>query len=89
MLLARSIDSFPFDFVAAGSVATIGSYDGLHHGHQELLGHVLEHARANGLPSVVMSFEPTPKEFFAWAACFGRSAVSTKLQFLVFVAILT
>ena len=65
MRLARSIDSFPFDLVAAGSVATIGSYDGLHCGHQELLGHVLELGRANGLPSVVMSFEPTPKEFFA------------------------
>jgi len=65
MRLARNIDSFPFDLVAAGSVATIGSYDGLHCGHQELLGHVLEFGRAKGLPSVVMSFEPTPKEFFA------------------------
>ncbi len=65
MRLARNIDSFPFDLVAGGSVATIGSYDGLHCGHQELLGHVLEFGRAQGLPSVVMSFEPTPKEFFA------------------------
>jgi len=65
MRLARNIESFPFDLVAAGSVATIGSYDGLHCGHQELLGHVLEFGRANELPSVVMSFEPTPKEFFA------------------------
>jgi riboflavin kinase/FMN adenylyltransferase len=65
MRLARSIDSFPFDIVASGSVATIGSYDGLHRGHQELLGHMLDFGRAKGLPSVVMSFEPTPKEFFA------------------------
>ena len=67
MRLARTIDSFPFDLVAEGSVATIGSYDGLHRGHQELLGHVLEIGRAKALPSVVMSFEPTPKEFFAQA----------------------
>lgn len=46
-------------------MATIGSYDGLHLGHQKLLDHVLEVARERGLPSVVMSFEPTPKEFFA------------------------
>ena len=65
MRLARTIGSFPFDLVAQGSVATIGSYDGLHRGHQKLLGHVLDHARAKGLPSIVMSFEPTPKEFFA------------------------
>ena len=65
MRLARTIDSFPFDLVAAGSVATIGSYDGLHLGHQQLLRHVLDRAKTKGLPSVVMSFEPTPKEFFA------------------------
>lgn len=65
MRLARFIDSFPFDLVAQGSVATIGSYDGLHLGHQKLLGHVLEYAKAEGIPSIVMSFEPTPKEFFS------------------------
>ncbi len=65
MRLARTIDSFPFDLVAHGSVATIGSYDGLHLGHQKLLGHVLEYAKAEGIPSIVMSFEPTPKEFFS------------------------
>lgn len=65
MRLARSIESFPFDLVAHGSVATIGSFDGLHKGHQKLLGHVLDQARAEGVPSIVMSFEPTPKEFFA------------------------
>lgn len=65
MRLARSIDSFPFDLVARGSVATIGSYDGLHLGHQKLLNDVLDHARKKAIPSIVMSFEPTPKEFFA------------------------
>ncbi len=65
MRLARSIESFPFDLVVHGSVATIGSFDGLHRGHQELLGHVLNHAHSTGVPSIVMSFEPTPKEFFA------------------------
>jgi len=65
MRLARTIESFPFDLVAEGSVATIGSYDGLHRGHQKLLGHVLDHAKTKKLPSIVMSFEPTPKEFFA------------------------
>ena len=64
MLLSRYLQSFPFDRVAAGSVATIGSFDGLHLGHQALLERVFAEARARELPSVVMSFEPTPKEFF-------------------------
>ena len=65
MRLARSIENFPFDLVAHRSVATIGSFDGLHRGHQELLGHVLNYAHSADVPSIVMSFEPTPKEFFA------------------------
>ena len=65
MYLSRNLADFPFHLVEDGSVATIGSYDGLHLGHQELLRQVLESAKSFGVPSVVMSFEPTPKEFFA------------------------
>lgn len=65
MRLVRTAAQFPFRMVERGSVATIGSYDGLHLGHQELLRTVLALARRDGLPSVVMSFEPTPGEFFA------------------------
>lgn len=65
MHLVRTAASFPFRRVARGSVATIGSYDGLHLGHQKLLERVLAIAQGRQLPSIVMSFEPTPKEFFA------------------------
>lgn len=54
-----------YDRVAQGSVVTIGAYDGMHLGHQKLLGRVVTEAAQRGVPSVVMSFEPTPKEFFA------------------------
>lgn len=65
MQLTRNAGQFPFDLVADGSVATIGAYDGVHLGHKRLLDCVVEGARSRGVPSVVMSFEPTPKEFFA------------------------
>lgn len=64
MLLSRNAYQFPFDIVAGGSVATIGAYDGLHLGHQALLDKVIAAAKSKNLPSVVMSFEPTPREFF-------------------------
>ena len=67
MYLARSKRFFPFERVAEGSVATIGAFDGLHLGHQRLLNRVVEEAAARNLPAVVMSFEPTPKEFFSAA----------------------
>jgi riboflavin kinase/FMN adenylyltransferase len=47
-----------------GCVATIGNYDGLHLGHRQVLRQLKEQAAADGLPSLVMSFEPTPLEFF-------------------------
>jgi riboflavin kinase/FMN adenylyltransferase len=55
----------PYKLLEQGSVATIGSYDGIHLGHQKLLDRVLAVAAEKNLPSVVMSFEPTPKEYFA------------------------
>ena len=64
MLLSRFPLEFPFDKVEQGSVVTIGSFDGLHLGHQALLGRVFAEARERAVPTVVMSFEPTPKEFF-------------------------
>ena len=48
-----------------GSVVCIGAFDGLHRGHQALVGHAVARARALGLPSVALSFEPLPREFFA------------------------
>jgi len=45
-------------------VATIGTFDGVHVGHQGILERVLEQSRARGLASCVLSFEPTPREFF-------------------------
>ena len=39
-----------------GCVLTIGNFDGVHLGHQEVLRRVVEKARELGLPSTVMLF---------------------------------
>lgn len=65
MRLVRHISNLPFDELRNGSALTIGAYDGLHLGHEQLLGRVAAAAKQKGLPAVVMSFEPTPKEFFS------------------------
>ena len=44
---------------------TVGAYDGLHLGHQEILHRLSEHGRNAGLSTLVLSFEPMPKEFFS------------------------
>ena len=65
MRLVRHLTDLPHAELAGGSAVTIGSYDGLHPGHRQLLERLLAAARERNVPSVVMSFEPTPKEFFS------------------------
>lgn len=48
-----------------GCAATIGNFDGVHLGHQAVLGQLSERAGALGLPTCVITFEPQPREFFA------------------------
>lgn len=48
-----------------GSVVCIGAFDGVHLGHRAVLARARERARELGLESVVVSFEPLPREFFA------------------------
>ena len=65
MRLVRHLVDLPYRDLRNGSVMTIGSFDGLHLGHQQLLDRVMAKAKSAGIPSIVMSFEPTPKEFFS------------------------
>lgn len=48
-----------------GCVATIGSFDGVHLGHQAILKQLIQVARSLGVPAVAIVFEPQPHEFFA------------------------
>jgi riboflavin kinase/FMN adenylyltransferase len=46
-----------------GCVATLGTFDGLHLGHQALIQETLECARRLSRPALMVSFEPMPREF--------------------------
>lgn len=47
-----------------GCVATIGNFDGVHRGHREILQQLQLLATRERLPSLLISFEPYPFEFF-------------------------
>ena len=47
-----------------GCAATIGSFDGVHLGHQAVLRQLAEQARARQLPLALITFEPHPREYF-------------------------
>lgn len=65
MQLFRSVAALGRYDRATGCVATIGAFDGVHLGHQEILGLLQARGRALGCPTLVLSFEPLPKEVFA------------------------
>ena len=46
-----------------GGVVTIGTFDGLHLGHQALIERTIKQARATGRAALMLTFEPMPREF--------------------------
>src|SRR3990167_6931441 len=61
--LIRFIEPLPPE--TKGGVLTIGNFDGVHLGHQKLINKVREEASRRHVPSVVVTFEPHPFEFFS------------------------
>ncbi|MET7272821.1 MULTISPECIES: bifunctional riboflavin kinase/FAD synthetase [Streptomyces] len=56
----RGLEDIPEDW--GRSVVTIGSYDGVHRGHQLIIKHAVDRARELGVPAVVVTFDPHPSE---------------------------
>lgn len=56
----HGLDEVPADW--GRSVITIGVFDGVHRGHQRIVGSAAEGARERGLKSVVITFDPHPDE---------------------------
>lgn len=56
----RGLEDIPEDW--GRSVVTIGSYDGVHRGHQLIIGRAVSRARELGVPAVVVTFDPHPSE---------------------------
>lgn len=62
MRIFRHLGTVPAD--AKGAVVAIGNFDGLHRGHQALIGRAKALAGERGVPLAVLAFEPTPQEYF-------------------------
>ncbi len=55
-----------------GCVATIGSFDGVHLGHQSVLARLVEQGKELQLPVTLITFEPQPREYFSPEAAPSR-----------------
>ena len=62
MRIVRHPSAIPDD--ARGAAVTIGNFDGVHRGHEAVIGVAAEAARGLGAPLAVVTFEPHPRRFF-------------------------
>ncbi|MEJ3657660.1 bifunctional riboflavin kinase/FAD synthetase [Actinomycetes bacterium KLBMP 9759] len=56
----RGLDAVPTGW--GRSVVTIGVFDGVHRGHQQLISRAVERSRERGVPCVLITFDPHPAE---------------------------
>jgi riboflavin kinase / FMN adenylyltransferase len=59
---ASRFSAFPLPRLAQGATVTVGSFDGVHLGHQAVLHEIGRRARAAGHASVLVTFDPHPLE---------------------------
>ena len=57
--------SHNLDSLVTKSIVTIGNFDGVHRGHTEIFRHLKQVSCAQGLPSVVVTFDPHPLTILA------------------------
>ena len=55
----------PIEDAFRGGVVALGNFDGVHAGHQAVIGKAVEMARARGVPALVATFDPHPVRHFA------------------------
>src|ERR1700721_3124087 len=81
MRIFRHFDDVPDGF--RGGVVAIGNFDGVHLGHQALMGEARRLAAERNTTFDVLAFEPHPQEFFhPGAECFRLTPFRTKARLM-------
>jgi riboflavin kinase/FMN adenylyltransferase len=79
MLVARALAEVSRD---PGSVVTVGTFDGVHLGHAAILNRVIDRTRTSGARSVVVTFDPHPREIVGRGDVPYLTTLAERLQLL-------
>lgn len=60
----QRIQDAPLPTGLRGGILAIGNFDGVHRGHQEVLGRALAEARGRNAPALALTFSPHPRKIF-------------------------
>jgi riboflavin kinase/FMN adenylyltransferase len=81
MQVFRTLDEIPSGF--GPSVAVIGNFDGVHCGHSQVLSTVAAEARAKGMRSIAITFDPHPEQFLRpETACVLLTPIPERLRLM-------
>jgi riboflavin kinase/FMN adenylyltransferase len=64
------------------SVVTVGTFDGVHRGHQKIIGELLERAKSRSLRSVLITFDPHPREIVQRGPVYYLTTLDERLELL-------
>lgn len=73
MQVHRNIDQLP---AFRDAVITIGTFDGVHEGHRQVIGELIKEAKAIGGESVLVTFHPHPRKIVS-SAILGLRLINT------------
>lgn len=79
MIIVRSIEEIHFN---NNSVITFGTFDGVHRGHQSIIKALVEQAKDNNCRSVLVTFEPHPREVVGKGPVFLLTTLDERLKII-------
>jgi riboflavin kinase/FMN adenylyltransferase len=79
MQVHTQIDNLP---VFRNAVVTIGTFDGVHTGHQQIIAQLKEEARAIGGETIIITFHPHPRKVVAHKEVFILNTLDEKIELL-------
>ena len=80
MKLFTSVDQIPDH--CRPSVVSIGNYDGVHLGHQNVINTLMRHANSLDVPASIITFEPLARELFAPQSVARLGSVKQRADYL-------